>query len=182
MKENGIIPRQTRNTRFRWAQAAPLVDQSLSESFIFRRGLTMVLPVDELELSNCKAESTTMLYNLGLSFHLEGASNANDIILHSKMLLRALECYRVAVAMRKSNQSNMSPSRRPTGEQLLDLGLANNAAEIHLYFMNHDEAVAFYTVVADILPHFNNRLPEHEMHGFSLNLAVSSLPRMAAAA
>ena len=142
----------------------------------------MVLPVDELELSNCKAESTTMLYNLGLSFHLEGATNAKDIVLHSKMLHRALECYRVAVSMRKSNQSTISPSRRPSGEQLFDLGLANNAAEIHIYFMNRDEADVFYTVVTDLLRHSNNRFPANELHGFSLNIAASSLPRMAAAA
>lgn len=181
MKKDGIIPKQTRSSRFRWAQAAPL-DESLSDSFIFRRGLTMILPVDEIELSNCKAESTTMLYNLGLSFHLEGASNAKNIVLHSKMLGRALECYRVAVSMRQQHQTNASSSRLIPGEQLFDIGLANNVAEIHLYFMNHNEAVVFYAAVSDTLAHVKDMLPANEMNGFSLNLVAFGLPRMAAAA
>ena len=179
MQQDGILPKHARSIRYRWAQSAPL-NQAKSDPFVFRRALSIV-PVGELELSSCRAESTTMLYNLGLSFHLEGASIQHDKVAYSQMLQRALECYRVAVSMRQKPKSERQSSRI-TGEQLFDLGIANNAAEIHLSFMNYEEAAVFYEHISEILPRLKDLLPREDLTGFCLNLASFTVPRMAAAA
>lgn len=179
MKEDGIIPRQVKPLRYRWAQAAPL-HLSDSDSFVFRRALSIVLS-GSAGLSNCRAESTTMLFNLGMSFHLEAASNQRDRIRYPKVLQRAIECYRVALSMRKQHLSEQLPEII-SGEQLFDLGLANNVAEILRYFMKYDEATEHYKKVSNSLPAFKDLLPTEDIVGLCLNLASFAVPRMAAAA
>ena len=181
MKCDDIHPGQTTNIRYQWGKSAPN-RQAISESFIFGRGLSIVAPTDGLELTNCKSEATTMLYNLGLSFHLEGASNPKDIIAYSQMLARASKCYRVAVSMRQQHKLDNNTSQKVTGEHLFDLALANNVAEIHLYFMNYSEAAKFYNYVSEKLHFFKELLSTEDLTGFCLNVAAFSIPRMAAAA
>jgi tetratricopeptide (TPR) repeat protein len=182
MKKNGMKPRQPSTPlRYRWAQAAPL-QVTDSDSFVFKRALSIVeSEEDPLGLSNCRAESTTMLFNLGLSFHLDAASNPQARVAYSRLLQTALECYRVAVSMRRQHLSERLPDII-SGEQLFDLILANNAAEIHRYLMNYDEAAIYYQQVSESLPAFKDLLPTEDFVGLCLNLASFAVPQMAAAA
>lgn len=182
MKCDNIHPRQTTNTRYIWGKSAP-IRQAISESFIYGRGLSIVAPPDGVELkSNCKSESTTMLYNLGLSFHLEGVSNPKDNITYSQMLARALKCYLVVVSMRQKQKSEVNARPKVIGEHLFDLALANNVAEIHLYFINFNEAATFYNYVSENLHFFRELLSTEDLTGFCLNVAAFRMSRMAAAA
>eukprot|EP00545_Synedropsis_sp_CCMP1620_P004578 CAMPEP_0119020666 /NCGR_PEP_ID=MMETSP1176-20130426/24505_1 /TAXON_ID=265551 /ORGANISM="Synedropsis recta cf, Strain CCMP1620" /LENGTH=92 /DNA_ID=CAMNT_0006975121 /DNA_START=477 /DNA_END=755 /DNA_ORIENTATION=+ len=92
-----------------------------------------------------------------------------------------MECYSVALSMRRQHLSERVPERI-SGEQLFDLGLANNVAEIHRYFMDYDEAAIYYQEVSENLPAFKDLLPTEDVVGLCLNLASFAVPRMAAAA
>lgn len=180
MRKDRILPKPSRNIRYRWGQAAPL-RLVATDSFVFRRALSIV-PLEEIvELSNCRAESTTMLFNLGLTFHLEAASNTKERIRYSKLLERALECYRVAVSMRVKHRPDQQ-ERRLSGEQLFDLGLANNIAEVHVFFMDDKKAASFYNEVSGSLHNIHHLLPSEDVTGLCLNIAAFNMPRAAAAA
>lgn len=69
-----------------------------------------------------------------------------------------------------------------SGEQLFDLALANNVAEIYRYLMNYDEAAIYYRQVSESLPAFKDLLPTEDFVGLCLNLASFAVPQMAAAA
>jgi len=180
MRRDRLIPKSSSSVQCRWTQVAPL-HLSDTDPFLFRRALAIMPKEAKPDLSNCTAESTTMLYNLGLSFHLEAESRHRERVKYHQLLERALECYRVVVSLRGQHQQNKQ-LHNISGEQLFDLSLAINVAEVLRYFMNYTEAAVFYDQVSENLHTFQNILATEDITGVCLNLASFIVPQLAPAA
>jgi tetratricopeptide (TPR) repeat protein len=176
-----VVPRPPKNIRYRWGQHAPLTC-SETKYFIFRRALSIVpLSSEDLGISTCRAESTAMLFNLGLSFHLAGTHYMKTNRVYSLFLLRALECYRVAFSMRQKHHTDAS-GKKLAREALFDLGLSCNLGDIHCHFMDYDEAAKCFGRISETLGQNRDSLSSEDVTVFCLNLASFSMPRMAGAA
>jgi len=195
MKDGNILPTSNRFIRYQWSMAPPSSSSSLAlsgattttsrggDSFVFRRALSIIMPPtlfdNKMEVPNIRATSTIFLFNLGLSFHLEAATAATaaaDSNLKEQFLEKALGCYRVAMTMRNKY-------RKKEYDQLFDLALANNVAEIHRLLHNYQEASVHYEIMKQ---HTNalhqTMLTTEDVAGFIFNLACFAVPRMASAA
>ena len=194
MKDGNILPTSNRFIRYQWSMAPPLSSLALSattttasrgagDSFVFRRALSIIMPPtlfdNKTEIPNIRATSTIFLFNLGLSFHLEAAATAtaaDSNLKEQEFLEKALGCYRVAMTMRNKY-------RKKEYDQLFDLALANNVAEIHRLLHNYQEASVHYEIMKQ---HTNalhqTMLTTEDVAGFIFNLACFAVPRMASAA
>lgn len=106
---------------------------------LFNRALHLSLdniPVTGVPLVYCHFLSGILLYNIGLSHHLEALKKGG-----SKMLSRALDFYTMSHVTLTTEQSCPQLRGRCADLQnFLLMSLVNNMGHIHAYFRNIDEA------------------------------------------
>ena len=153
---------------FRWSSNSPLPaerqGESLSGSFVYRRAL-LIIPSDFSGTHNCYTETAAMLYNLSLSFHIEGNLSNNSTLLN-----KALKAYKIALTLRKRRKV----CRKLQGDRLLDVAINNNMAMIHQEFMEFERARTCFVSVSRALRSLGNSgfLEQTEYQGLVLNLMM----------
>jgi hypothetical protein len=108
------------------------------DSFVYRRAL-LIIPSDFLGSHNCYPETAAMLYNLSLSFHVEGHLSNNSTLLD-----KALKAYKIALALRRRPKV----CRKLQCDNLLEIAISNNMAMIHQEFMEFERARACFVSVS----------------------------------
>jgi hypothetical protein len=138
------------------------------ESFIFQRPVQIV---ERKELGESKSLavdfSTAFIFNLSLSFHIQGLKSSN-------LFKKALYGYECALDVRKI--------RKRTSSRLFDLGLLNNIGHIHLEMSNYESAKPFFNNIAHLLKHHNqDDMDAIELEGFTMG-ALWRIPSCAPSA
>ena len=154
---------------FRWSSTSRLPaerqDESLSgSSFVYRRAL-LIIPSDFSGGNSCYTETAAMLYNLSLSFHIEGHLKNNSTLLD-----KAMQVYKIALAIHKRRKV----CRKLKDDRLLDVAINNNMAMIHQDFMEFERARVCFVSVSRALRSLGNSgfLEQTEYQGLVLNLMM----------
>ncbi|KAI2504771.1 hypothetical protein MHU86_9707 [Fragilaria crotonensis] len=121
---------------------------------MFKRPIQML---EKMELEDCKALAgdiaSAIIFNVSLGFHIQALKD-------SQHLKTALNGYEIALGLRKQ--------RKRSASKLLDLGLLNNIAEIHLERSAYESAVPYFANVAYLLKHQDNTdLDVDDLDGFT---------------
>lgn len=165
---------------FQWSRNAPVFSTSAAQmTFVYKRALLMVPSensVDDATRNNDMEfgeESSAIVYNLALSYHLMGLSaNRSDI------LERAMNFYSICNNIRKANNGGKM--------DIIDLALLNNVGQAQHEFCNYSTARECFDLLTKRLQLLNNHgmialLERCDCDGFVLN-AMLEEPTMAAAA
>ena len=147
-------PRSCRCERLEYHFLTPMPTELDSEAFMFKRPIQML---ERMELEDCKALAgdiaSAIIFNVSLGFHTQGLKD-------SPHLQTALNGYEIALGLRKR--------RKLSASKLLDLGLLNNIAEVHLEKSAYESAVPYFANVAYLLKHQDNTdLDEDDLDGFT---------------
>lgn len=164
-KLDGVSP-----AAFRWSSNSPLpaeqrhAESPAGSSFVYRRAL-LIIPSDFSGAHNCHPETAAMLYNLSLSFHIEGQLSNN-----SSLLDKAMKAYKIALTIRKRR----NVCRKLQSDRLLDVAINNNMAMIHQEFMEFQSARVCFGHVSRALRSLGNAgfLEQTELQGIVLNLMM----------
>ena len=132
--------------------------------FVYRRAL-LIVPSDFSGSHSCYPETAAMLYNLSLSFHIEGHLSNNSTLLD-----KALKAYNIALALRRRPKV----CRKLQCDRLLEIAICNNMAMIHQEFMEFERARACFVSVSRALRSLGNSgfLEQTEYQGLVLNLMM----------
>jgi hypothetical protein len=156
---------------FRWSSINQLPAERQIESvsgsfFVYRRAL-LIIPSDFLEGRICLAETAAMLYNLSLSFHIEGYRSNNSTLLD-----KALKAYKIALAICSCRRRKAC--KKLQTDQLLYIAINNNMAMIHQEFMEFERARICFISVSRALRSLGNIgfLEQTEYQGLVLNLLM----------
>lgn len=154
---------------FRWSSNTLHPDEhhglaASGDSFVYRRAL-LIVPNEYLGSHNCYPETAAMLYNLSLSFHIEGHLTNNSTLLD-----KALKAYKIALALRRRPKV----CRKLQRDNLLEIAISNNMAMIHQEFMDFERARACFVSVSRALRSLGNTgfLEQSEYQGLVLNLMM----------
>lgn len=147
-------PRRTKSTTLEYHFLTPMPTEIDSEAFMFKRPVQIL---EKMELEDCKAMAgdiaSAIIFNVSLGFHSQGLRD-------SQHLKKALSGYEIALDLRKQRRRSVS--------KLLDLGLLNNIAEVHLERSAYESAVPYFANMAYLLKHQDNSdLGEDELDGFT---------------
>jgi hypothetical protein len=147
-------PRRTKLVTLEYHFLTPMLTEIDSEAFMFKRPVQIL---EKMELEDCKAMAgdiaSAIIFNVSLGFHSQGLRD-------SQHLKKALSGYEIALDLRKQRRRSVS--------KLLDLGLLNNIAEVHLERSEFESAVPYFANMAYLLKHQDNTdLGEDELDGFT---------------
>ena len=156
---------------FRWSSSTPLtanrysLESFLGSTFVYRRSL-LIIPAKFYEKDDCYPETAAMLYNLSLSFHIEGQLTNN-----STMLEKAMKAYNVALTIRKRRKVCRKLQR---SDRLVDVAITNNMAMIYQEFMEFEKArMCFARMSRNVRSLSNSKLLEQtEYQGLVLNIMM----------
>lgn len=177
MKANvkGSRKRQLESTEsssvsFRWSSNTPLpsershAESSAGSSFVYRRAL-LIIPATFKGTHDCYPETAAMLFNLSLSFHIEGHLTNN-----STMMDKAMKAYNVALTIRRRRKL----CRKLQSDRLVDVAINNNMAMIHQEFMEFDKARSCFAKISRSLRSLGSSgcLEQNEYQGLVLNLMM----------
>ncbi len=161
-------PRKTKVVTLEYHFLAPMPTEIDSETFMFKRPVQLL---EKMELEDCKAMAgdiaSAIIFNVSLGFHSQGLRD-------SQHLKKALSGYEIALDLRKQRRRSVS--------KLLDLGLLNNIAEVHLERSAYESAVPYFANMAYLLKHQDNTdLGVDELDGFTMG-ALWGVPTCAGVA
>ena len=125
-----------------------------SETFLFTRPI-QILEMKELAGRQAIAGEVTsaIVFNVSLGFHAEG-------LRESKQLAKALRGYEVALGLRQYRSRVTSP--------LLDMGLFNNLAHIHVERSEYDSAKRCFSNMVYLMKRLDKTaLDEVDLGGFT---------------
>jgi tetratricopeptide (TPR) repeat protein len=157
---------------FRWSSDTPplpaersQLESSVGSTFVYRRSL-LILAAQFHGNHDCYPETAAMLYNLSLSFHIEGHLTNN-----STMLEKAMKAYNVSLTIRRRRKVCR---KLQTSDRLVDVAITNNMAMIHQEFMEFDKARACFARMSRGLRSLGNSgyLEQREYQGLVLNLMM----------
>jgi hypothetical protein len=161
------------NVGFEWSTNAPLHFSDVM-SFVYRRAMIIVSSSGYSE-RGYPEESTAIIYNLALSFHLS-ALERNC----SSLMNKALKFYQIAEAIR--NCSIVS-KKLEEGDRLVDAVILNNMGQICMECFDFGNAQRCFSQLSAKLVALSQRrsLEHNDCEGFMLNLLLKE-PSLAAAA
>jgi tetratricopeptide (TPR) repeat protein len=149
------------------------------DAYVYQRGVFIYRDDDDFpepsafELSD---ESSMIVYNLGLSFHLLGTSTNKSALLNE-----ALSFYKIAEAIR-------SPRRTHTKKnpELIDLAIYNNMGQVFYEQVHFEQACMCFRVLKSALICFSHQglvdfLTDEDSDGFVLNASIQGVTLAAAA-
>ena len=147
-------PRVKTSVRLEYHFLTPMSIEIDSEAFVFKRPVQML---EKKELEDCKAMAgdiaSAIVFNVSLGFHFQG-------LQESQYLTKAMDGYKIALDLRKH--------RNRTVSKLLDLGLLNNIAEVHLERCAYESAAPYFANIAYVLKEQDNdELDKAELDGFT---------------
>lgn len=168
-----------RHSHLQWS-AVPRVPLHVSpEAFLYQRAIVIIRndatngdpAPSPFELSD---ESSMIVYNLGLSFHLVAISTNKAELLHE-----AMRFYQIAEAIRSRRAQSLMP-------ELLDLAIYNNMGQIEHEIVNYDRARMYFRTLKEALIVFCreglvNFIAEQDSNGFVLNASMQEVTLAAAA-
>ena len=162
------LPRNKKAVTLQFHFLTPIPIAGDSEAFIFKRPVKLL---EKKEVGDCMAlagnVTTAIVFNISLSFHVQGLTD-------SQLLKKAIAGYEILMSVRKHGRGAVN--------KLLDLGLLNNIAEIHLERSAYESATSYFTKLAFLLRHLNNvDLDVVELDGFMMG-ALWQVPVCAGAA
>ena len=184
IQEDSVDKLQTLNTGERhsyilWSALPHKPLHVSAEAFIYQRAVVIHRNDDDngaeapppCELSD---QSSMIVYNLGLTFHLIAVS-ANKAVISEE----AMGFYRIAEAIRSRRGQHRTP-------ELLDLAIYNNMGQIELEVVNYDRARMYFRALKDALVIFCREglvsyIPEQDSNGFVLNASMPDVQLAAAA-
>ena len=136
-----------------------------AESFVFKRPIQMKERKELEKIDDIVADVTcSIVFNMTLGVHAQG-------IKKSKLLTKAVKGYSVALDLRKR--------RERASSRLLDLGLLNNIAQVHLEMVAYTRAIPYVIKVASLLLHHeNSELDAADLDGF-ISVALWRAPMCA---
>ena len=174
------LTRSTPSVDFSWSdcinyRSIPL-QHSAPQCFIYARPLLILSTSEFPDSVECHAETAAVLYNIGLSFHLEGHSSNHS----SSLLSRAMKAYKMALKFRKRGNS----WGKLRGDRLLNVAIHNNMAMIHQEFMDNSAArTCFITVSRGLHALGQSGFLEHnEYQGVFMNLMMGAQSQNTSAA
>lgn len=134
------------DVHFQWSSKTTLSSETddllcsnNSSMFIYRRAL-LILPSSTSELRSCHAaETATVLYNLSLSFHLEG-----NLWNNSSLLKRSIKAYKITLLFQKK----ITSGNKLRGEGLLSVAINNNMAMLYQELMDFSAANDYFTAMS----------------------------------
>jgi tetratricopeptide (TPR) repeat protein len=166
-----------RLSEFQWSVLpyAPL--HIAPDAYVYQRGVFIYRDDDDFptpsafELSD---ESSMIVYNLGLSFHLLGTSTNKSALLNE-----ALSFYKIAEAIRSRRTQAKNP-------ELIDLAIYNNMGQIYYEQVNFDQARICFGALKSALIYFSHQglvdfLADEDSDGFVLNASIQAVTLAAAA-
>lgn len=125
-----------------------------SETFVFTRPVQIL---EMKELVDCQAfageVTSAIVFNVSLGFHAEG-------LRESKQLAKALRGYEIALGLRQYRRRVTSP--------LLDMGLFNNIAHIHVEKSAYESAKRCFSNMVYLMKRLDKKeLDEVDLCGFT---------------
>lgn len=176
----GQVPQELdtgeRLSDFQWSMTPNAPLHIAPETYLYQRAVFIFRDEDEcsptpFELSE---ESSMIVFNLGLAFHLHGVSTNTSTFLNE-----AFNFYQIAEAIR---------SRRPNvkNPELLDLALYNNMGHVCCEQVNYTQARVCFDALQRGLVHFSHYgmiefLADDDSNGFVLNASIQEVTLAAAA-
>jgi hypothetical protein len=142
---------QSETVDFHFLIPIPLAVES--ETFVFTRPVQIL---EMKELVGCQAfageVTSAIVFNISLGFHAEG-------IRESKQLAKALRGYEIALGLRQYRRRVTSP--------LLDMGLFNNIAHIHVEMSAFENAWRCFSNMVHLMKRLDKtELDEVDLGGF----------------
>lgn len=181
MDQPHILDNGERNSEFQWSVMPRVPLHVSTEAFFFQRGILIHRDDDDdddeeagpspFELSE---ESSMIVYNLGLSFHLIAMSVNKATLLHE-----AMSFYQIAEAIRARRPQSCLP-------ELIDLAIYNNMGHIEFELVNYERARAYFQMLKTSLIAFSQNglveyISDQDSQGFVLNASMQEVTLAAAA-
>jgi tetratricopeptide (TPR) repeat protein len=169
-----------RYSEYQWSVMPRVPLHFSSEAFFFQRGILIHRDDDDddpeagpsaFELSE---ESSMIVFNLGLAFHLLAISMNKAALLNE-----AMSFYQIAEAIR---------ARRPLSRlpELIDLAIYNNMGHIEYELVNYERARAYFQMLKTALIIFSQNglvdyISDQDSQGLVLNASMQEVTLAAAA-
>ena len=165
-----------RLSEFQWSVLPHAPLHQTPDVFIYERAIFIYRDDDDpgpsaFELSD---ESSMIVFNLGLSFHLL-ARSTNKAMLANE----ALGFYKIAEAIRCRRTQSGTP-------ELIDLAISNNIGHALYEQVNYEQACSYFWTLKEGLLYFNQEglfdfISHHDSDGFVLNASIAKVNLAAAA-
>jgi hypothetical protein len=178
MDQPQILDNGERNSEFQWS-VMPRVPLHIStDAFFFQRGILIHRDEDDDEAGpsayELSEESSMIVYNLGLSFHLIAMS-----VNKATLLNEAMSFYQIAEAIRARRPQSWLP-------ELIDLAIYNNMGHIEYELVNYERARAYFQMLKTSLIAFSQNglveyISDQDSQGFVLNASMQEVTLAAAA-
>jgi len=158
----------TSTVSFEWSEDPnphlKLPQEESEESFVYRRALVIhssqtAPPQSE---DGFVEESTAILYNLALAYHLYGLQS------RSRYLHTALRFYELAFGLRHSQSTVVNI------HVLFDLALLNNLGQIHHEIFNFDKSLQCFVHLSEELQSQQELMDRQDYMGFLQNLTLQA--------
>lgn len=170
-----VPPSTEWKTRIKWSTnpSLKLPPNALPSAFIFQYAVHIEAAEGDAGTDG-HIESASILWNIGLCFHIMGLSKPK-----SEYLKSALRFYSIACDIRRRGNDG-SP-------ELLDLALQNNIGQIHCEFMELTKARECFDLVSKSLTAMHQRgmvpiVDPEVCKGFVMNSVMAKQPNCSAAA
>ena len=145
---------------FEWSSKPSSQQNDDEETFVFRRALIMLptrsTPI-KLSEEGYADESSAILYNLGLSYHLHGLKG------HSQFLHTAISFYEFALEVAETRIHN-----------LFGLAASNNLGHVHHEMFNFERSLQCFAHVFEELQCVSQPMDACDYNGFLLNLTLEA--------
>lgn len=164
-----------RGSTFEWIGVPTLpLHTAQPATFIFQHAVR-IRAADVSDISDCHLESASIVWNMGLCFHIMGLTSPN-----SHHLQRALKFYNIVRAIRDSRSECGAAD-------VIDLAVLNNMGQIHCEFLEYREAQLCFGLVSEhltLLHHtgFISMVDKRDCDGFVMNILMADQPMCSAAA